>query len=380
MSDEARSLELERRRAQRLEVAGRMARGIGRELVDLVTVIRGHASLLVEAAGPDAASSAEAIERATTHAAELARRLLVLGGDGVLTPRRVRLDRLVGDLSIPLAEAADGAMLDLRLDPMTSEVLVDGEQLGRALIDLVASGVARGSGRLTVAVHPGTPASPGARAPACLELRDDGPPIPPEVVDRWSEPFADDVAGLARAAFHGIVLQAGGSASLASEPGATVFQAILPEADPPMAIASPELPGRGTESVLVVEDEDDVRSFLTRALRHAGYAVTDVASAEEAQALATSGEYFGPPVELLVADVILPGMTGPELAQHLQRDRPELPVLYISGQASDLTAFHGLPGLADQVLAKPFDAETLVRRVRAMLDAHHSHANGKHPD
>jgi CheY-like chemotaxis protein len=379
MPDEPRSLELERRRAQRLEVASRMARGIGRELVDLVTVIRGHASLLVEAAGPDAAPSAEAIERATTHAAELARRLLVLGGDGVLTPRRVRLDRLVGDLSIPLAEAAGDAMLDLRLDPTTPEVLVDSEHLGRALIDLVASGVARGSRRLTIAIHPGT-ASRDRRPPACVELRDDGPPIPPEVVERWFEPFADDVAGLARAAFHGIVVQSGGSASLASAPGATVFVAILPAADPPATIATPEAPGRGTESVLIVEDQDDVRSFLTRALRHAGYAVTDVASAEEAQALATSGEYFGPPVELLVADVVLPGMTGPELAHQLQRERPELPVLYISGQASDLRAFHGLPGLADQVLAKPFDAETLVRRVRAMLDAHHAHATGRHPD
>jgi CheY-like chemotaxis protein len=378
MSDEARSLELERRRAQRLEVASRMARGIGRELVDLVTVIRGHASLLVEAAGEDAAPSAEAIERATTHAAELARRLLVLGGDGVLTPRRVRLDRLVGDLSIPLAEAAGSAMLDLRLDPTTPEVLVDGEQLGRALIDLVASGVARGSRRLTVAVHPGTPMSPGERLPACVELRDDGPAIPPEVLERWFEPFADDVAGLARAAFHGIVVQSGGSASLASAPGATVFVAILPAADPPAAIATPETPGRGSESLLIVEDEDDVRSFLARALRHSGYAVTDVASAEEA--LAASGEYFGPPVELLVADVVLPGMTGPELARRLQRDRPELPVLYISGHASDLTAFHGLPGLADRVLAKPFDAETLARRVRAMLDAHHAHANGKPAD
>ena len=220
--------------------------------------------------------------------------------------------------------------------------------------------------------------SPGERLPACLELRDDGPAIPPEVLERWFEPFADDVAGLARAAFHGIVVQSGGSASLASAPGATVFVAILPAADPPAAVAAPETPGRGSESVLVVEDEDDVRSFLARALRHSGYAVTDVASAEEA--LAASGEYFGPPVELLVADVVLPGMTGPELARRLQRDRPELPVLYISGHASDLTAFHGLPGLADQVLAKPFDAETLARRVRAMLDAHHAHANGKLAD
>ena len=103
--------------------------------------------------------------------------------------------------------------------------------------------------------------------------------------------------------------------------------------------------------------------------------MTDLASAEEA--LAASGEYFGPPIELLVADVILPGMTGPELARRLQEQRPELPVLYVSGQASDLTAFHGLAGLADQVLAKPFDAETLTRRVRAMLDARVHRLNGR---
>jgi two-component system cell cycle sensor histidine kinase/response regulator CckA len=379
MSDDARSLEAERRRAQRLEVASRMARGIGRELVDLVTVIRGHASLLVDGAGPDARPSADAIERATTHAAELARRLLVLGGDGVLTPRRTRLDRLIGDLSIPLADAAGAAHLDLRLDPATPEVTVDGQQLGRTIADLVASGVARGGRHVTIAVHPGTRATDG-RSRAIVEIRDDGPAIPVAEVEHWSEPFADDDAGLARASFHGIVVQSGGAASLASSPGATVFLASLPALAEPADVRPAEQPplGHGTESVLIVEDEDDVRSFLTRALKRAGYEVTDVASAEEA--MAASGEYFGPPIELLVADVVLPGMTGPELARRLQADRPELPVLFVSGQASDLTAFHGLSGLADQVLAKPFDAETLVRRVRTMLDARSSQVNGRQPD
>ena len=223
MSEDARALEVERRRAQRLEVASRMARGIGRELVDLVTVIRGHASLLVEDASADARPSAEAIERATTHAAELARRLLVLGGDGVLTPRRIRLDRLVGDLSSPLAEAAGSAHLDLRLDPATPEVVVDGEHLGRALGDLVGSGVARGSRHLTIAVRPGSPA-PDGRPRAIVELRDDGPAIPADVVERWSEPFADDDWGLARAAFHGIVDAVG----RVSDPGERAGRDRLP--------------------------------------------------------------------------------------------------------------------------------------------------------
>ena len=258
MVDEGRALDAERRRAQRLEVASRMARGIGRELVDLVTVIRGHASLLVTEAGPDARPSAEAIERATSHAAELARRLLVLGGDGVLTPRRTRLDRLVGDLSVPLAAAARTGHLDLRLDPATPEVDVDGEQLGRALIDLVDSSITRGADSVTVAVHPGTHGADG-RSRAVIELRDDGPAIEPDIVEHWSEPFADDEGGLARASFHGLVTQSGGAASLASTPGSTVFLASLPgivaAAAPPTTAASP---GHGTESLLIVEDEDDV--------------------------------------------------------------------------------------------------------------------------
>jgi DNA-binding response OmpR family regulator len=117
---------------------------------------------------------------------------------------------------------------------------------------------------------------------------------------------------------------------------------------------------------MVVEDEDGVRDFVDRALGRLGYHVTAVSSGEEA--MARVGGYFAEPIDLLITDVVLPGMSGPELAAELSGSHPQMPVLYVSGYASDVTAFHGLSGLAAHVLAKPFGMDALVRRVRAILD------------
>ena len=123
---------------------------------------------------------------------------------------------------------------------------------------------------------------------------------------------------------------------------------------------------RGSEWILVVDDEDGVRDFMDRALSRLGYHVTAVSSGEEA--LERVRDYFAEPIDLLITDVVLPGISGPELASTLGSARPQMPVLYVSGYASDVTAFHGLPGLAAHVLAKPFGMDGLVRRVRTILD------------
>lgn len=117
---------------------------------------------------------------------------------------------------------------------------------------------------------------------------------------------------------------------------------------------------------MVVDDEDGVRDFVDRALSRLGYHVTAASSGEEA--LERVRGYFAEPIDLLITDVVLPGMSGPELAASLGSSRPAMPVLYVSGYASDVTAFHGLPGLAAHVLAKPFGMDRLVRRVRTILD------------
>jgi DNA-binding response OmpR family regulator len=125
--------------------------------------------------------------------------------------------------------------------------------------------------------------------------------------------------------------------------------------------------------VLVVDDEDGVRDFIERALSRLGYHVTAVSSGEEA--LERVRGYFAEPIDLLITDVVLPGMSGPELATALGASRPQMPILYVSGYASDVTAFYGLPGLAAHVLAKPFGMDTLVRRVRTILDERETRAD-----
>jgi len=130
----------------------------------------------------------------------------------------------------------------------------------------------------------------------------------------------------------------------------------------------------------VIEDEDGVRDFIERALERLGYHVTAVATGEEA--LERVRGYFAEPIDMLITDVVLPGMSGPELASMLGASRPGMPVLYVSGYASDITAFHGLPGLADHVLAKPFGMDVLARRVRTILEerARRAQATAREPN
>jgi two-component system cell cycle sensor histidine kinase/response regulator CckA len=366
----------ERQRAERLEVASRLARGIARELVDLVTAIQGHASLVLEdlAEDPQTSRSADAVRRATQRAAEVAHQLLALSGDQIMTPRALDLNQTIAGSIRLLGEVAGrSTTIDLELDPHLSEVEVDPDQLDHVLVGLVAASRERmrGGGRITIGTRPGQAGS-GA-ADVVLTVHDDGEPIPTAELDAIFEPFhasgrtADGNLWLATA--HGILAQSGGSIRATSGPEGTTFTVRLPAAGTAPVAEAPRtvepLP-RGAEWIMVVEDEDGVRDFIARALSRLGYHVTAVSSGEEA--LERVRGYFAEPIDLLITDVVLPGISGPELAAALASSRQAMPVLYVSGYASDVTAFHGLPGLAAHVLAKPFGMDALVRRVRTILD------------
>ena len=365
----------ERQRSERLEVASRLARGIARELVDLVTAIQGHASLVLEdlAEDPRTGRSADAVRRATERAAEVAHQLLALSGDQVMTPRALDLNEAIaGSIRLIGEVAGRSTTIELELDPLIPDVEVDPDQLDHVLVGLIASSRdrLRAGGKLTLATRPGT--SGRGTPDVVLAIHDDGAPIPADELDEIFEPFharrASD-GNLWLATAHGILTQSGGSIRVTSGPEGTTFTVRLPAAG---TTAIPEQPRtveplpRGSEWVLVVDDEDGVRDFIDRALNRLGYHVTAVSSGEEA--IERVRDYFAEPIDLLITDVVLPGMSGPELASALGASRPAMPVLYVSGYASDVTAFHGLPGLAAHVLAKPFGMDTLVRRVRTILD------------
>ena len=366
----------ESQRAERLEVASRLARGIARELVDLVTAIQGHASLVLEdlADDPRTGRSAEAVRQATQRAAEVAHQLLALSGDQVMTPRPIDLNQAIASSIRLLGEVAGrSTTVELELDPLIPDIEVDPDQLDHVLVGLVAASKdrMRAGGKITITTRPGVS---GAGTPdVVLLVHDDGAPIPSDELDRIFEPFharnATGEGNLWLATAHGILVQSGGSIRAESNPDGTTFTVRLPAVAAAAPAAAPRtvepLP-HGTEWVLVVDDEDGVRDFIERALSRLGYHVTAVSSGEAA--LERVRGYFAEPIDLLITDVVLPGMSGPELAIALGASRPAMPVLYISGYASDVTAFHGLPGLAAHVLANPFGMDTLVRRVRTILD------------
>jgi PAS domain S-box-containing protein len=373
----------ESQRAERLEVASRLARGIARELVDLVTAIQGHASLVLEdlADDPRTGRSAEAVRQATQRAAEVAHQLLALSGDQVMTPRPIDLNQAIASSIRLLGEVAGrSTTVDLELDPLIPDVEVDPDQLDHVLVGLVAASKdrMRAGGKITLTTRPGTS---GTGTPdVVLLVHDDGAPIPAEDLDQIFEPFhTRGTAGdgnLWLATAHGILAQSGGSIRAESGTEGTTFTVRLPAVTATARSIAPRavepLP-HGSEWVLVVDDEDGVRDFIERALSRLGYHVTAVSSGEEA--LERVRGYFSEPIDLLITDVVLPGMSGPELATALGASRPQLPILYVSGYASDVTAFHGLPGLAAHVLAKPFGMDTLVRRVRTILDERASRAD-----
>lgn len=366
----------ESRRAERLEVASRLARGIARELVDLVTSIQGHASLvLVDLADdPRTGRSADAVRRATERAAEVAHQLLALSGDQVMTPRALDLNEAIAGSIRLLGEVAGrSTTIELELDPILPDIVVDPDQLNHVLVGLVAASRdrMRAGGTITLATRPG---KAGSGSPdVVLTVRDNGTPIPANELDEIFEPFhtrnrsPDRSLWLATA--HGILAQSGGSIRATSGPDGTTFTVRLPTVGAPAPAEAPRdvapLP-RGTEWILAVDDEDGVRDFVERALDRLGYHVIAVSTGEEA--LERVRGYFAEPIDLLITDVVLPGMSGPELAAALGAARPSMPVLYISGYASDVAGFHGLPGLAAHVLAKPFGMDTLARRVRSILD------------
>jgi PAS domain S-box-containing protein len=371
----------ESQRAERLDVASRLARGIARELIDLVTAIQGHASLVLEdlADDPRTGRSADAVRRATERAAEVAHQLLALSGDQVMSPRALDLNqRIAGSIRLLGEVAGRARTIELELDPLIPDVEVDPDQLDHVLVGLVAASRdrMRAGGKITLATRAGTAGS--GTPDVVLTVHDDGTPIPAEELDQIFEPFhtqrrsGDGNLWLATA--HGILAQSGGSIRATSGVDGTTFVVRLPSVGSAPAAERPgavePLP-RGSEWILVVDDEDGVRDFIERALQRLGYHVMAVPSGEEA--LASVRGYFSEPIDLLITDVVLPGMSGPELATALSGSRPGMPVLYVSGYASDVTAFHGLPGLAANVLAKPFGMDTLVRKVRTILDERSAH-------
>jgi PAS domain S-box-containing protein len=384
-TSERRRLEAELRQAQKMESLGRLAGGVAHDFNNMLGVINGYAELLL-ARRPDdeqLRTFAGEILQAGKRAAGLTRQLLAFSRRQLLQPRILSLNRVVVDVERMLRRViGEDVELVTDLADGLPTVEADPGQLEQVLLNLVVNArdaMPRG-GRITlttraVVVDEETAAADrGLRAGrhVLLSVRDTGHGIPPEVHAHLFEPFfttkeAGKGTGLGLATVLGIVGQSGGHvhASREVENGAC-FEVFLPVVEARGAaapsVAAP--PARGSETVLLVEDEPALRALVSQLLREDGYTV--LGEADAASAAARCAGYEGA-IDLLLTDVVLPGKSGTELAAELRARQPALKVLYMSGYTDDAVALRGLLETGAAVLQKPFDAASLGRKVREAL-------------
>jgi PAS domain S-box-containing protein len=385
---EMRQLEVQYRQAQKMEAVGRLAGGIAHDFNNLLTAIIGTTALVLEDLGLESRTrlDIQEIEKAAKRAAGLTRQLLIFSRQQVLEPCALDLNALVGNLEKMLHRLI-GEDIELRTKQAAAlgAVRADPGQLEQAIVNLVvnARDAMPKGGRLTietadveldrsyVAAH--VPTQPGPYV--LLAISDTGVGMDGATKARLFEPFFTTKepgrgTGLGLATVYGIVKQSGGYIWAYSELGhGTTFKIYLPRVpetpEAPESTTSPPTPARGSETLLVVEDQEEVRKLTKRVLEARGYTV--LAARNGAEALEIVAQHPSQ-IHLMITDVVMPGMNGRELAQHACARRSDLKVLYVSGYTGEAVLQHRLlePGVA--FLQKPFTPDVLARKTREVLD------------
>ena len=386
---ERKRLEEQLRQAQKMEAVGRLAGGVAHDFNNVLTAIFGYADLLNEELpdGHQARLDLDEIRKAAQRASSLTRQLLAFSRQQVLQPMVLSLNDLVEDIQNMLVRLiGEDVQLRLGLSPSAGNVRADAGQIQQVLMNLVvnARDAMPTGGKLLVETantelteqyaEAHQPVAPGAYV--MLAVSDTGSGMDAETKARIFEPFFTTKekgrgTGLGLSTVYGIVKQSGGYVWVYSEPGrGTTFKIYLPRVDAPAEpLAPPPREARtltGTEIILLAEDDEMLRPLSKGLLERLGYRVLEAENAIRALALADA---HAGPIHLLVADVVMPGGSGRELARRLANSRPDTRVLYVSGYTDDAIVHHGMlePGL--NFLQKPFTPAALARKVRDVLDA-----------
>jgi PAS domain S-box-containing protein len=392
---EQHRLEEQLRQAQKMEAIGRLAGGVAHDFNNVLTVILSYCTLMGRALPePDPMrSDVGEIERAAERAATLTRQLLTFSRQQVVEPRQLDLNEVVAGMDRMLRRLiGEDVELHIRLAPGIDPIEADPGQIEQVIMNLVvnARDAMPTGGTLTIETanatlderyardHVGAVPGPYVK----LAIADTGCGMDRETRRRIFEPFFTTKpqgkgTGLGLSTVFGIVQQSHGTIGVSSEPGVgTTFELFLPRADEHSAerpaVAPPPTTLYGSETVLLVEDEDQVRLVARRILSRHGYHVLEARSADEALRLAQ--EYAGP-IHLLLSDVVMPQMGGVQLARRIAALRPTVRVVCMSGYTDEAIVHHGLVGSGIAFVQKPFTPEAVARKVREVLDAAPSRAS-----
>jgi signal transduction histidine kinase/ActR/RegA family two-component response regulator len=387
---ERRVLEDQLRQSQKMEAVGRLAGGVAHDFNNLLGVILGHSERLLQECERDGgAERVEQIREAAQRAAALTRQLLAFSRKQVFEPRVLDLNHVLLDHARLLARLlGEDVLLEIEPAPGLGSVEADPTQVEQVIMNLAVNArdaMPRG-GRLTIRTanwdadaafaRSHHPLAPGRYVR--LDVIDTGFGMDETTLAHLFQPFFTTKpkgrgTGLGLATAYGIVKQSRGFIFAESRPGeGATFSIFLPRVDaaieppaPPSEPAGAEpAPLPGVETILLVEDEDGLRSLVAEMLEDLGYRVIAAGSAPEA--LHMAAEWTGS-LDLVLTDIVMPGMSGRELAEALQAHHPRLPVLFMSGYTDDAMVRHGVEATSALLLQKPFSVATLSSRVREAL-------------
>ena len=386
---ERKKLEEQLRHSQKMEAVGRLAGGVAHDFNNLLTVINGYGHMMLDAltSGDRMHGHAEQIVKAGNQAAALTTQLLAFSRRQMIQPKVVDLNHLITNLEKMLRRViGEDVALHTLLSPDLASIKADPNQMEQVLINLVANArdaMPRG-GALTIATKnvtldeylscEGADIPPGSYVE--MAVADTGEGMDADTRSHLFEPFFTTKergkgTGLGLSSVYGSVQQNGGGIVVWSERGSgAAFRIYLPQLSEPEPAQKPEPAPvrirRGTETILLVEDEVPLRRMLRESLSDAGYHVLEAGDGAEAL---RKWEPQAAYIDLLLTDVVMPLVNGRELAERLSAVAPGMPVLYISGYADDVIAYHGVLEDGTTVIQKPFSPAALLLKLREILDA-----------